>query len=240
MEIFFSSKEDWHDKEIIVRDEEANHLSRVVRKNVGDSISITDGKGRLAEARIDRITKKEVHCTILAIQNNVNETSCDVTLAIALLKNPGRFDFCIEKATELGAKHIIPFRSERTVAKGEHLERWNHIARSAMKQSCRCIQPEIFPMESFTAVLNKTQSYDLVLCAHEKANPSETIAAVMSTFAGISSLMLCIGAEGGFTDEELEMARRAGCKIVWLGPRRLRSETAAIVALSQLGKLLFL
>jgi 16S rRNA (uracil1498-N3)-methyltransferase len=239
MEIFFSSNEDWRDEEIILRDEEANHLSRVVRKNVGDSISITDGRGRLAEARIVRITKKEAHCAILAIQNNVNETSCDVTLAIALLKNPGRFDFCIEKATELGVKHIIPFCSERTVAKGEHLERWNHIARSAMKQSCRCIQPEISPVESFTAVLKKTESYDLVLCAHEKANSSETIAVAMSAVAGISSLMLCIGAEGGFTDEELEMARRAGCRIVWLGPRRLRSETAAIVALSQLGELLF-
>lgn len=234
METFFAYDGDWNEKEILIRDDEAKHLIDVLRRKIGDRITVTNGKGVLWKTEIRSIEKKKVRCSILETHYNVNELTTTITLAIALLKNPGRFDFVIEKATEMGVKHIVPFHSARTIAKSDHRERWERIARAAMKQCCRSVVPSVSPVQTFSEVLSLAADSALALCPHEKAPASNTLFSFIASHPAPASVVVCIGPEGGFTDDEIEEAEARGYQLVSLGTRRLRSETAALVAVSQL------
>lgn len=234
MEVFFAYDDDCTTDQVTIRDEEAKHLARVARKKIGETIAVTSGNGVLVTARIEQITKSEVICSVLSRSERVNELPVHLILAISLLKNPNRFDMCIEKATELGVHEIIPFISTRTISHRESPERWKQIARAAMKQSCRCVLPQIHLTQDFSSLFKNPRFPSLVLLAHERQTLSASIPHVLSSNQPISSVMLIVGPEGGFTDEEVDVAEGHGCHSVSLGRRRLRSETAALVGLSQI------
>ena len=166
------------------------------------------------------------------MQRGVNEPKIHVTLAVSLLKNPARIDFLVEKGTELGVRAIIPMVCERTIPSHEKHARLEKIALSAMKQSGRSYLPNVSMLSSFEAVVNNAEEYALRLIPHEKTEQSHFVGSVLKHHAQAKSVLIMVGPEGGFTDEELALASDRRFVPISLGPRRLRTETAALSALT--------
>ena len=232
MDHFFVDKKDVHGMSLVLRGDESKHLTRVLRKKVGDHIYATDGAETMYEAAIVRIDRDEVECDIVDVQSNVNEPKIEIALAVALLKNPSRTDFLVEKAVELGVRTIIPMVTERTIREHDKHTRLEKIALSSMKQSGRCYLPKITDLMGFATLVNHAQGYSLRLIPHEKTEQSHFVGVVMQHHTNVKSVLLVIGPEGGFTDHEIEIATANQFIPISLGPRRLRTETAAISALS--------
>jgi len=230
-ELFYAVPANIRGSHVKIVQDEGRHLLRVLRKKAGDHILVTDGRGHRYVVVIRAVTGDEAECEVLSRQEDVNEPRVNVTLAVSLLKNPGRFDFLVEKATELGVRSIIPMICERTVRHNEHHERLVKIAVSAMKQSGRSFLPEIFFKTSVTTLTASAEGYDLKLIPHEKTEQSHFVDTVLQHHRDARSLLVLIGPEGGFTDTELAEASARGFVPISLGPRRLRAETAALSAL---------
>jgi 16S rRNA (uracil1498-N3)-methyltransferase len=234
MDYFYAKPEDVTSHGLTLHGDESKHLIRVLRKNIGDRIFVTDGNEMMYEAVIVEIGKTETRCTIAAIHHKYNEPSIDVTLAVSLLKNPSRFDYVVEKTTELGVHTILPISCERTISHNKKQERLEKIALSAMKQCGRSWLPRIQPLQNFKSFINTSSHDQLKFILHEKTDPLHTIASELKLHEDIHSLIIAIGPEGGFTEEEIASAAHTGFKSVSLGARRLRTETAAVVAVSHI------
>jgi len=232
MDYFYVKLEDVTSHELILRGDESKHLVRVLRKNIGDRIFVTDGNEMMYQAVIAEIGKTETRCTLAAMHRKYNESTIDVTLAVSLLKNPARFDYLVEKTTELGVRTILPISCERTVAHNEKHNRLEKIALSAMKQCGRSWLPRIQPLQSFKSLLDNSSQYQLKIILHEKTDSMHSIASELKLHDDLHSLIVVVGPEGGFTEEEENSAIHAGFKSLSLGMRRLRTETAAVVAVS--------
>jgi 16S rRNA (uracil1498-N3)-methyltransferase len=232
MEYFYVKSEDVTSHGLTLRGDESKHLVRVLRKNIGDRIFITDGNEMMYEAVITEIGKTDTHCTIAAMHRKYNEPLLDVTLAVSLLKNPARFDYLVEKTTELGVHTILPISCERTISQSEKHDRMEKIALSAMKQCGRSWLPRIQPLQSLKSLIDNSSHYQLKFILHEKTDSSLTIASELKLHEDIHSLLIVVGPEGGFAEEEIAPAVHAGFKSISLGTRRLRTETAAVAAVS--------
>jgi 16S rRNA (uracil1498-N3)-methyltransferase len=209
----------------IIEGEEFSHLTHVMRHHEGDVIGIVDGAGMAYVTLISDVRQRAAHCTILSTHPRLHEPSRHVTLAVGILKNPSRFDIVVEKVTELGVTTIIPMLTARTISRHAKASRWQMIALAAMKQCGRCVLPEVRPLTALQDVLSSARGARLLF--HELA--TEPIEA--ASLGGMTdACTVCVGPEGGFTEEEVNSARALGWKVVSLGTRRLRSETAAITA----------
>jgi 16S rRNA (uracil1498-N3)-methyltransferase len=195
---------------------EAHHLVEVLRLREGVEVSLFDGKGSAVRARVRRIAAGEVELCILGPEPS-RESPLSLTLAVAPPKGD-RTSFLIEKLTELGVTRIVPLETERGRS-GASLERWRRIALEACKQSGRSRSPEIADPRSFEEVLNEERNW---IAAHPGAPPLSP-----SRVEAISAL---IGPEGGWSEQELALAALRGVTFFGLGPRTLRTETAAIAA----------
>ena len=232
MDHFFVRKEDVFGTTLILRGDEHKHLARVMRKKPGDRIQVTDGANTVYNAEIVRVDREETECEIIDTSSGVNEPKIEIALAVSLLKNPARIDFLVEKAVELGVRTIIPLSCERTIPHHEKHARLEKIALAAMKQSERCYLPKITDLMEFGDLVSHAQGYSLRLIPHEKTEQSHFIGAVMQHHQNVKSVLLIIGPEGGFTEREVELATAHQFIPISLGPRRLRTETASISALS--------
>jgi 16S rRNA (uracil1498-N3)-methyltransferase len=157
-----------------------------------------------------------------------------LTLAQAVLKG-SRFDLIVEKGTEIGVSVFIPLLCARSVATLEHkVDRWRRIALAAMKQCGRSLWPSISVPMSFKEALDTLSSGDLKWIAHEDVDIEplnlKDFSRKINNYNGIGRIVLLIGPEGGFTEQEVAEALSHGFNPISLGTRRLRSETAAIVA----------
>ena len=217
---------------LVIQGDELHHLSKVLRKKVGETIIVVDGEEHAYRAVLQSISRSSAECKILETFHRFNEPDVEVKLAFALLKNPSRMDFLVEKCTELGVREFIPMQTERTITLKVHPERLQKIALSAMKQCGRSFLPPIHSSIDLHEALSHLKSCERKFITHEKAD--EMIAVGGRRVAGGNSetVGVLIGPEGGFTDGEIQVAVQSGFKPVSLGPRRLRSETAAIVVLS--------
>jgi 16S rRNA (uracil1498-N3)-methyltransferase len=229
-EYFYVPAEHIIDQHIAIVGEEAKHIARVLRKSIGDLLWVVDGEGKAYEAVIRLVTLESVECEILYEHFHHHEPDIEVTLAVAQLKNPSRMDWIIEKGTELGVRKFIPLQTHRTIVKSPKEERWNNIALAAMKQSGRCILPKVLPPKSFHDVIEDTVQYDVKLIPYERTDHILFIAEALKHRKPPRSILVMIGPEGGFTEEEIIIAEKAGFMQVSLGRRRLRTETAAIIA----------
>lgn len=226
MEFYFTPKEYISQTSLTVVDEEAKHLARVLRKKTGEEIFVTDGEGNLYKTRIANISKNIIECDVTEKYCHLNEPGKKVTLYPALIKNPDRFEFIIEKATELGVCSIHPVITENVINKTtSKVERWQSIALSAMKQSQRCVLPKIHEPVDIKKAMEAAEGLKLI--AHEKSKP----AGIDEKITENQNVSLFIGPEGGFTEEEAAAAIASGFSPMNLGPRKYRSETAAIIAL---------
>jgi 16S rRNA (uracil1498-N3)-methyltransferase len=231
-EYFYIPAEFIIDQHIAIEGDEAKHISRVLRKQPGDRIWVVDGAGKAFDVVIRLVAPEMIECEILYEHHHLHEPDIEVTLAVAQLKNPSRMDWIIEKATELGVRTIIPLQTERTIARSPKEDRWNNIALAAMKQSGRCILPKITPPKDLEVVLANSSEYDVKLIPYERTDHILFIAEALKHRKPPRSALILIGPEGGFTDDEVTQAEKFAFTQVSLGRRRLRTETAAIIAVS--------
>ncbi|MBE2217896.1 MAG: 16S rRNA (uracil(1498)-N(3))-methyltransferase [Ignavibacteria bacterium] len=228
MEYYYTPKEYISSGSLTIVDDEAKHLGKVLRKNAGDELYVTDGLGNLFRVKITSAEKAHIECTILEKLPGINEPERNVTLYQSLIKNPDRFEFSIEKSVELGVYEIFPLITEHTINKTSNkVERWQSIALSAMKQSQRCLLPKVNAPLTFADAAASCKA-DVKLIADETASNNES---GFHRFADSESIAVFVGPEGGFSPEEIQLAVSNGFERLSLGPRKFRSETASILAL---------
>jgi 16S rRNA (uracil1498-N3)-methyltransferase len=213
-------------EELVIDGGELRHMVQVMRAREGDEILVTDGKGSRFRAVIRAIAGSTARCRILSRENDGG--GAEVVLGVGILKNPARFDFLVEKVTELGVTRIVPLLTSRTVPRHAKEERWQRLALAAMKQSGRSVLPHVAPLTPFAEFLAQIPPHALRLLADP--GTSRPGAQELLPGSGHSLLAFCIGPEGGFTPEEVSAASAAGFLAVSLGQARLRTETAAIAA----------
>jgi 16S rRNA (uracil1498-N3)-methyltransferase len=217
-----------------IEGEEAKHICLVLRKGEGEIIDVVDGEGIKYQVQVTVKGKDWVQGKILSQTRKENEPLTHLTLAQALIKGV-RMDFLVEKVTEIGVSSIIPVITDKSLIRLEtdkkeiaRINRWKRIAISGMKQSLRSKLPEIQNPVSFQELLTKVKDYDLALIACQTKG-SKFLKEILEAKKRLKKVLLLIGPESGFTQEELDLSIKSGIIPVSLGPRRLRSETAGIV-----------
>lgn len=212
---------------LMLRADEHHHCSKVLRKNKGDVVHVTDGQGHIFHCHIEVIKRDSTQCLIFHTESH-NPVSPLVSVAIAPVKNFTRMEWFVEKATEMGVSDIYIVKTQRAEKKNIKKERLDKIAVSAMKQSLKAYLPTIAIFESLSECLEHTGSVykDMFIgyCEEKESFLSEKASAHRDT-------LLFIGPEGDFTPEEIDNAVESGVIPVSLGQSRLRSETAGLVAL---------
>lgn len=213
--------------EITLSTTESHHLVNVLRKKIGDSVSIFNGQGGEATADIVHIARNSVQLTISKYWNNPPAAGAKITIATAVPKGE-RFRWLIEKATELGVSQLIPLTTQRSVVQpGDgKLEKMRHTVIAAVKQSGTPYLLKISPLTKWSQFLQQFASQQPLFIAHPNGDSFAT--AVQKVLATNNSLTIAIGPEGGFTEMELQEAKQVDAKIIGLGEQILRIETAAI------------
>jgi 16S rRNA (uracil1498-N3)-methyltransferase len=214
---------------------EARHIRRALRLKAGDEIIVFDGLGKEYEGAIVEEGSSSVVIKVQNIFSSERESPLEVTLAQSLLKGE-KMDTLIQKATELGVKEIIPFLSSRSVpllGKSEGLKRhrrWERIAIEASKQCGRGVVPKIESLQDYSEMLQTASLGSLRLILWEKEGAK--LKKVLERSIEKTKIFFIIGPEGGFSQEEVEEAKRTGFITVTLGKRILRAETASLCFLS--------
>jgi 16S rRNA (uracil1498-N3)-methyltransferase len=231
---FYTSPDKIGKETLTIEGQEARHILSVLRRGAGDVIDVVDGRGSKYRVEIEEISRDFLQGKILSRTYRENEPDCHVTLAQAVCRQE-RMDFLIEKATEIGVSSIIPILTERGLIKaGEisrqnrKLDRWRRLAIAAMKQSLRTVLPDIPDIVRFEQLLAKMESFDLCLIASPDKG-SKSLKECGQLRKGLKRVLLIVGPEAGFTDDEVAKARGQGAIPVSLGSRRLRTETAGVV-----------
>lgn len=207
-------------------EEESQHCVRVLRLTAGDSILLTDGKGNTYEARITNPHPKHCAFEVISTEQQVNKRPYRLHIAIAPTKNIDRLEWMVEKCTEIGVDEITPLLcrfSERKVIKPERLHK---IIVSAAKQSLKAYMPILHDMCSFDELISNVQSEQRFI-AHCYNNEKRLL---QQELQPAKDVLVLIGPEGDFSEEEVARALSAGYKPVSLGDSRLRTETAGVVA----------
>lgn len=222
---FYISRYDGAQHEIELDEETSKHVVQVLRMKEGERLNLTNGMGNLITCEIAVANKKHCTVTVQGIQNQKPKIK-NIIVAISLLKNSNRFEWFLEKATEIGVSEIIPLICERTEKEKFRYDRMKAICISAMLQSQQYWLPVLHePVDFETAV--KTTSSPMKFIAHCDDNPNKNN---LSTFQPFSSSTILIGPEGDFTSKEIELALQHRFIPVSLGETRLRTETAGVVA----------
>lgn len=207
----------------------------MLRLREGDSITLTDSAARTFAATI----LASGSCVRVRLDDELLGAAArtepfEVDLAQAVPKG-NRMDFVIEKGSELGVRRFLPFYSERSVGRdvgAEKLARWRRIARTAAQQCGRSRVAELFEPLTFAQLAARFGEYDAVLFAWELATPASLRERLTELLPKAGAVLIVVGPEGGFTHEEAERAKTAGAALLWLGPRVLRTDTAALVVLA--------
>jgi 16S rRNA (uracil1498-N3)-methyltransferase len=215
---------------------DAHQVKDVLRMKIGERLELLTGDGHVHEAKIINLANGRIDCEVIASRAADTEPKIKITLAQGLPKGR-KMDLIIEKCVELGVYQIIPLLTERTVAKEAKLDRWQKIAKEAAEQSKRAIIPEIKAPAKFSDVLKLKDQFGLSLIPWE-LEPDTTLKQVLTTPyplpPSLSSILLLIGPEGGFSEAEVATAKQAGFVSVSLGKRILRTETAGFAALTSI------
>ena len=226
MNYFYAPPQQWiNQQEVEIFGQEAQHIIKVLRYNIGDSIHIADGNGRIFECEINSVSKQKLTAIIGSF---VEEEAPELAkvLALGIIRIRDRFEFAIEKAVELGATEICIFRADHTERTKINEERLKLLIISAFKQSGRFWLPDLVVLKSLDEVYNYYSDFDYVM-AHEETSTS------LRTGVLKNDTVLLIGPEGGFSERELSLNKKNAGEFISLGKNRLRAETAVTAFLSQ-------
>jgi 16S rRNA (uracil1498-N3)-methyltransferase len=241
---FYASPPEIAGSSITLSPEESHHLSRVLRLRPGDPVLVFDGQGSEYSCAVATSSGNQATVEIIEPLVDQVESPLYLTLAQALAKGE-KFDFIVQKATELGVRRIVPIVTEHSDVKiadekaDRRLLRWQRIALEALKQCGRRVLVQIEPPLAFTEFLNcenprlnAAQNPELPLMLGFTEKGGDPIDRVLSVHRPGSSVIAVIGPEGGWSDNETRSMVEFGCQRVTLGRRTLRTETAAIAAIS--------
>lgn len=224
LEQFFVYPEDVAERFLTLREDEARHIIKSKRKKIGDPIRVVDGRGNGYTGVINDLARDHIVVEKCHHDWRQNEPEAELTLALGLIKGD-RFDWVIEKGTEIGISRFIPILSDYAIAASARSQRWRHIAIAAMKQCGRSVLPTIDAPMSFSELI--ALPFDVRILVH----PFQPVKNVRTQLQETRprQVLVAIGPEGGFSESELVRVM-GDFVILGLGRRRLRSETAALVA----------
>jgi 16S rRNA (uracil1498-N3)-methyltransferase len=226
---FYVPPSDINDGRVVLPDDEARHAVRVLRHGPGDEVLVVDGAGGRYRVRLTETDKRRAAGEVVAVEREVGEPAYRLRIGLGGLKNASRFETFAEKAVELGVSEIVPLVTERTERMSLKAQRMENILVAAMKQSGRSRIPALTAPQPLADVLADERASLRVLC-HESADPDAMLTRLLTTASATGDVTVLVGPEGGFSETEVAEAREAGWTVASLGPRRLRAETAAMVA----------
>lgn len=209
-----------------LNEEESRHCRMVLRLREGDVIHLTDGKGTLFESRIIDIRSKRVMTEVIERQDNYGKRNFRLHMAVAPTKNTERFEWFLEKATEIGIDEITPLVCEHSERKNVRTDRLNKVITAALKQSLKAYHPRLNEPVPFKQFIQLPHTGTKFVAHLEENNP----VLLQNEYKKGTDALILVGPEGDFSDKELEIAKIKGFHVVSLGTSRLRTETAAIVA----------
>jgi len=221
--------------------DEARHARDVLRLQAGDEVYVFDGAGKEFRCAVREFSRDGAVLDVLeAVEPARPESPLDLTLAVGLLKGE-KFDLVVQKAAELGAARIVPVATSRAdvrIRNGDDAKRkvtrWQRIAFEAAKQCGRARLIEIEEPVGFKALIDRPAEDGEPRLMFAERNGTPLAEATRNPRSGCPKVFALVGPEGGWADEEIELAREAGWKIVTLGGRTLRAETAAIAIVALL------
>src|SRR5690554_2305171 len=227
MQLFYNPNIPETAEEVLFEKEESRHIVKVLRMKEGDSLTLTNGRGFFFNAEITQANAKGCIAKILS-KDYREPLPYKLHLVVAPTKLNDRYEWFLEKATEIGVSEITPIicdHSERKVIKAERYEK---ILQSAMKQSLKAYLPVLNPAVSFKDFIQANNNTDtLRFIAHCEETDKKSLKSLILPKKNITIL---IGPEGDFSSEEIDLAIKSGFTPVALGESRLRTETAAVVA----------
>lgn len=210
-----------------IEGQEHIHLSKSLRKTIGDQIHVTDGKGNLFLMEITLQSKKYTEVKYISKECTIANPVI-FTLAVAPTKNISRYEWMIEKSVEMHVLSFMPFTSFHSERRNIKLERLEQLAIGAMKQSLQFHQPEIKPLRTFKDLMKQSENYKQKYIAYCEESDREILKKMETSLPTI----ILVGPEGGFSEEEIRLSEKHGFVPISLGKSRLRTETAAIFAAS--------
>ena len=235
---FFVTPEQINGKDIRITGSDVNHIKNVLRMKIGEEIAIsnnTDGKEYRCE--ISSVSEEEIGCTLRFIKEEGLELPSKIYLFQGLPK-ADKMELIIQKAVELGAYEIIPVAMKRSVVKLDEkkakskLSRWQGISEAAAKQSKRKVIPVIREVMNFREAVVYAGQMEVKLLPYELAEGMQHTKELIGGLKPGQSVAVFIGPEGGFDEEEIELASEAGMQLITMGKRILRTETAGFTILA--------
>ena len=237
MHKFFVEYNQINDGKAVINNDDYNHIVNVLRMKKGDIILITNKDSKETfKCDIEEVKANEVVCNIINRENKNIELNINIDLFQGLPK-ADKMEYIIQKCVELGVHKIVPVNMKYCIAKIKDEEkkniRWNKISEVAAKQCKRNIIPKIEKSIDTYTLYNEIKNYDLTIVAYENEDYI-TLKTVLRENKNIKNIAVIIGPEGGISSEEIERLKENGAKIVSLGNRILRTETAPIAVLSMM------
>lgn len=230
------------DDTVVIQHDDAHHITRVMRFNINDKIICSHSEGTAAICQITNISTAHVEAKVIETLKRNVELPVSLTIAQGLPKGD-KFDWILQKGTELGAAGFIPFQADRSVVRwndqkfNKKKERFTKIIKEASEQSHRNMQPALRPVMSLKELLTESQHYDVKFFPYEeeaKRSSNQSISQVISQMNRGERVLVCIGPEGGFSKKEVSLLEENEFQPVRIGPRILRTETAALYVLASL------
>jgi len=213
------------ENEIILSAEESKHATKVLRKKEGDILNFTNGKGAFYKAEITVADSRKCRLKVVSTEQKEKQHNYHLHIAIAPTKNMDRFEWFLEKATEIGIDEITPIICTHSERKKIKTERCNRILLSAMKQSLKFHVPKLNEAMSLSDFIKQDYEGTKYIAHCEDGEKKE-----LKTVNKTEKTIILIGPEGDFSPKEIELALQNQFKAVSLGTSRLRTETAGIIA----------
>lgn len=232
MEIFYSDTV--LGQSLVLTADDSQHCVRVLRHREGDVINAVDGEGNRYECRISNDNPRMVQADIISVEHGWHSHPYRLTMAVCPTKNNDRYEWFIEKATEVGVDRICPVIGDRSERRVYKTERARKIVLSAAKQSLKALFPSVdepVAVREFIAAQGEGARY-IACCFEDEDHPRISLSEAIAKSPD-KDITILIGPEGDFSPEELKAAIAAGYVPVHLGQSRLRTETAAVVAAVQ-------
>ena len=232
---FYAPPDSFSENGVLLTEDESRHALKVLRVEEGERITVLDGVGGTFLVEVGPVIRKRVSGLILERTEDEGESGYSMHIALGILNQPARWETFLEKAVELGCTRITPLVSERSQSSRLKMNRMHNIVISALKQSGRSRLPKLEEPTKLDAVLREAEGTRII--CHEASPDAGRLDQILGEKASIEPLTALVGPEGGFSDSEVARANEHGWTTVWLGPRRLRAETAAITVAATISQL---
>lgn len=237
MHRFFVSPNQINENTIIIKGDDVKHIGAVLRMKKSEKLIVCDGQNTDYDCIIKDITKKAVELEIAEKKRNTVEPTLKIRLYQSIPKID-KMDFIIQKCVELGVDEIMPIITDYTIIKVDNqkidkkLERWNKISETAAKQCMRGKIPKVLNPINFSEAVEHSKSSDIALIPYEYEK-LHSLKFFIKDFTGIN-ISIFIGPEGGFSQNEIDLAKQNNIKPITLGNRILRTETAGLVTIANI------